>query len=147
MTDALMFRPLFSGILRDRRLGSFICGAALLQLIFTFLNFPSWPCPIFHTLGIPCPGCGMTRATLFLVHGEWRQALTMHAFAPIVVLALSLITVCTIAPRTRAEWIADRTEVVERYTGLTTLLLSGLILYWLARLLILQSAFVRLIQN
>jgi hypothetical protein len=89
----------------------------------------------------------MTRATLFLVHGEWRQALTMHAFAPIVVLALALITVCTIAPRTRAEWIADRTEVVERYTGLTTLLLSGLILYWLARLLILQSAFVRLIQS
>jgi len=71
----------------------------------------------------------------------------MHAFAPIVVLALALITFCTVAPKARAQWIADRAEIVERYTGLTTLLLSGLILYWLARLLILQSAFVRLIQS
>ena len=147
MTRATLFQPIFATILRDRRFGYVICTATFLQLALTLLRFPSWPCPIFHTLGVPCPGCGMTRATLFLVHGEWRQALTMHAFAPIVVLALALITVCTIAPRTRAEWIADRTEVVERYTGLTTLLLSGLILYWLARLLILQSAFVRLIQN
>ena len=70
----------------------------------------------------------------------------MHAFAPIAVLALALIGFCTIAPKAHAEWIADRAEIVERYTGLTTLLLGGLILYWLARLLILQSAFVRLIR-
>ena len=70
----------------------------------------------------------------------------MHAFAPIAVLALALIAFCTIAPKAPAEWIADRAEIVERYTGLTTLLLGGLILYWLARLLILQSAFVRLIR-
>jgi NhaP-type Na+/H+ or K+/H+ antiporter len=146
MTRATLFQPAFSAILHDRRLSSLISGVALLQLLLTLIRFPSWPCPVFHTLGVPCPGCGMTRATLFLVHGEWRQALLMHAFAPIAVLALALIAFCTIAPKPHAEWIADRAEIVERYTGLTTLLLGGLILYWLARLLILQSAFVRLIR-
>ena len=146
MTRATLFQPALSAILHDRRLSSLISGVALLQLLLTLTRFPSWPCPVFHTLGIPCPGCGMTRATLLLVQGEWRQALLMHAFAPITLLALSLIAFCTLAPKEHAEWIADRAEIVERYTGLTTLLLGGLILYWLARLLILQSAFVRLIQ-
>ncbi|HXI24433.1 MAG TPA: DUF2752 domain-containing protein [Pyrinomonadaceae bacterium] len=142
-----MFRPLFSSILRDRRLGSVICGAALLQLILAFLNFPSWPCPIFHTLGIPCPGCGMTRATLFLVRGEWKEALTLHAFAPVLLIAFAVIAFCAIAPRTHTERIAARIEVIESHTGITILLLSGLILYWLARMLILQTAFVRLING
>jgi Protein of unknown function (DUF2752) len=147
MTDAKIFRPLFSSILRDRRLGSFICGAAVLQLILAFLNFPSWPCPIFHTLGIPCPGCGMTRATLFLVRGEWKEALTLHAFAPVLLIAFAVIGFCAVAPRHHTERIAARMEIIESHTGITILLFSGLILYWLARMLILQTAFVRLIQG
>jgi hypothetical protein len=147
MTRAALFPPIFSAILHDRRLSSVICGATLLQLLLTLIRFPSWPCPVFHTLGIPCPGCGMTRATLFLIRGEWKQALVMHAYAPIVLVALALIAFCTIAPRRQAERIAKRAEIIERYTGLTTLLLGGLILYWLVRLLVLQAAFIRLIQD
>ena len=147
MTRAALFPPIFSAILHDRRLSSVICGATLLQLLLALIRFPSWPCPVFHTFGIPCPGCGMTRATLFLIRGEWKQALVMHAYAPIVLIALALITFCTIAPTRQAERMATRAEIIERYTGLTTLLLGGLILYWLVRLLVMQAAFVRLIQN
>jgi uncharacterized protein DUF2752 len=147
MTQAALFRPIFSAILHDRRLSSVICGASLLQLLLTLIRFPSWPCPIFHTLGVPCPGCGMTRATLFLIHGEWKQALVIHAYAPILLIALALITFCTIAPKRQAERIANRTEIIERYTGVSALLLGGLILYWLARLVVLQAAFIRLIQD
>src|ERR1041385_8266886 len=127
MTDAIMFRPLFSGILRDRRLGLVICGAALLQLILAFLNYPSWPCPIFHTLGIPCPGCGMTRATLFLVRGEWKEALAMHAFAPVLLVTILLIAFCALAPKTQVARLAEGTEILERHTGLTAFILGGLI--------------------
>src|SRR5712691_7839957 len=134
MTRAALFQPMFSAILRDRRFSSVISGAALLQLLLTLFRFPSWPCPVFHALGIPCPGCGMTRATLFLFRGEWKQAFTMHAFAPIFVIAFTVIAFCTIGPRDYTELIAARTETLERYTGLTNILLGGLILYWLARL-------------
>ena len=89
----------------------------------------------------------MTRATLFLFRGDLKQALIVHAFAPLLIAALAVITFCTIGPKAQTEWIAARTETLERYTGLTILLLSGLILYWLARLMILQTAFVRLIQQ
>lgn len=147
MTRGVLFKPVLASILRDRRLGLIICAAALMQLLMTMVGAPGWTCPIFHTLGVPCPGCGLTRATLFLFRGEWKQALTMHAYAPIFLSALIMITVCTIAPRNRAERFIVRTEAVERYTGITFILLGGLILYWLARLLLLQSAFVRLIQG
>ena len=147
MTKATLFSPVLSPILHDRRLSSIISGAALLQVLLVSLRLGGWPCPFFHTLGIPCPGCGMTRATLFLIQGEWKQALVMHAFAPVALVALSLILFCTISPRAQAERIADRAEYFERYTGLTALLLGGLILYWLARLVILRAAFVRLIHG
>ncbi len=117
----------------------------MLQVLLTSFHLGGWPCPFLHTLGIPCPGCGMSRATLFLIQGEWKQAFIMHAFAPVAVVALTLIVFCTLSPRDRAKLIADRAETFERYTGLTALLLAGLILYWLARLLILRTAFVRLI--
>jgi uncharacterized protein YjeT (DUF2065 family) len=145
MTQVSLFSPVLSPILHDRRLSSIISGTALLQVLLTGSGFPGWPCPLFHALGIPCPGCGMTRATLFLVRGEWKQAFTMHAFAPVLVIAMLLITFCALAPRTQVSRLAHGTEIIERHTGLTALILGGLIFYWLARLVIMQTAFVRLI--
>lgn len=147
MTQAKLFPSVLSPILLDRRLSSIISGVALLQVGLALFHVPGWQCPLFNALGIPCPGCGMTRATLFLVHGEWKQALLMHAFAPALIFGLALITVSAIAPKPLVRRLAGRTETVERYTGLTTLLLTGLVLYWLARLLIFQSAFIRLIER
>jgi hypothetical protein len=147
MSQGVIFKPILGTILRDRRLASIICGAAFLQLLLTWFRLPGWTCPLFHTFGIPCPGCGMTRATLFLVHGDWKQALTMHAYAPIILIGLIMIAVCTVAPRNHVDKIIVRTEAIERYTGISFILLGGLIVYWLARLLLLQAAFVRLIQG
>ena len=138
---------MLSTILRDRRLGSIICGAALLQLILSLFGIPGWTCPFFHTFGIPCPGCGLTRATLFLFRGDWKQALIMHAYAPIFLFGLVIIALCTIAPRHHVERIVMKAETMERYTGITLIILGGLIVYWLARLLFLQAAFIRLIQG
>lgn len=89
----------------------------------------------------------MTRATVFLFRGDLKQALTMHAYAPVFLAAFMLITLCTIGPRDYVERIVAKTERLESYTGITIILLGGLILYWLARLLLLQAAFVQLIQG
>ena len=35
-------------------------------------------CPMAGVLGIPCPGCGLTRATLALLRGDFRSALSLH---------------------------------------------------------------------
>ena len=71
----------------------------------------------------------------------------LHAFAPVFVVALIVIGVCTIVPRRHTQRIVAATEIAERYTGITAILLLGLIVYWLARLLIMPAAFVRMIQG
>lgn len=147
MTRPTIFAPIVSTILRDRKMNVAICGVASLQLLLTFFGLPGWQCPFFHAVGLPCPGCGMTRATLFLAHGDLRQAVITHAFAPFLLIALAIITFCAASPRAYVTAIANKAESLERYTGITGLLLIGLIVYWLARLLFMQGAFIRMIQG
>jgi Protein of unknown function (DUF2752) len=49
-------------------------------------------CPMAGVLGVPCPGCGLTRATLALAHGDLRGALHLHplvlVIAPIFIWAV-----------------------------------------------------------
>jgi hypothetical protein len=35
-------------------------------------------CPMAGILGVPCPGCGLTRASLALVHGDFARAFHFH---------------------------------------------------------------------
>jgi hypothetical protein len=45
-------------------------------------------CPLAGSFGIPCPGCGLTRATLALLQGDVRGALHFH---PLVLLVAPLV--------------------------------------------------------
>lgn len=49
---------------------------------FFFVDFPL--CPMKHMLGIPCPGCGLTRATESLVTGDVGAALAFHPLVPLI---------------------------------------------------------------
>ncbi len=55
---------------------------AVLALILGALGVAIWSdfplCPVAGTFGIPCPGCGLTRATLALLHGDVPSALAFH---------------------------------------------------------------------
>jgi hypothetical protein len=63
---------------------SFSGSGALLVLFVVALAFGAPFCPSAGFLGIPCPGCGLTRATLELLSGDIRAALSFH---PLVLLA------------------------------------------------------------
>ena len=50
-------------------------------------------CPVRRLTGLPCPGCGLTRSWVYLVHGWWRESFLAHPFGPpaaalVVVLAV-----------------------------------------------------------
>ncbi len=53
--------------------------------IFVALVLSDIPvCPTKNFFGIPCPGCGLTRATEALVVGDLLTMLRMHPLAPII---------------------------------------------------------------
>ncbi len=122
-------------------------GAAGLQLGTFALNLPTWPCPFLHVAGIPCPGCGLTRAIIALLNADWQTALALHAYAPIFVLAIFLIACATLLPPKPRRWFIGQFELVERRTGITAILLIGLVVYWLIRLLLFPEAFINLIKG
>lgn len=65
-------------------------GAAGAALFFAagWIGLPSGPgytvCAFRRITGIPCPGCGLTRAMAALARGELLLALHFHPFAPLV---------------------------------------------------------------
>lgn len=136
-----------SSILRDRRFALVFAGGVGLQIGLSALRLHPWQCPIFSSTGIPCPGCGLTRAIVLLLQGEWRASIQYHAFAPIFLFFSVATLVAILLPRSISGPVIYKAEALERQTRLTVIILTGLILYWLARLLFLNSAFVQLIRG
>ena len=66
-------------------------------------------CPFRALTGLPCPGCGMTRAFCALGHGELWRAVKFNALSPPLFLAaiLSWAGAATIILRARAahDWL------------------------------------------
>lgn len=70
--------------------------ALISPVVFAISNdFPL--CPSAGMLGLPCPGCGLTRATLLLAQGEFTRAFALHPLviplAPIYFGAVGLLGV------------------------------------------------------
>jgi uncharacterized protein DUF2752 len=141
------FDPVVFPLLRDRRLALVILaiGAVLIGL-FAF-GISAWPCPVLHATGIPCPGCGLTRATLFLLRGDLRTSLRYHAFAPVFLLGAGAISVAGLLPERLRLPVLEKLENFERRTGALYVLSIALVLYWLARLVFLNASFVQLIRG
>ena len=139
--------PILTSLVQNRTTGLLVAGAAGLQAGLTSLGLPGWQCPFLHVLGLPCPGCGLSRAIAELLHGDWYSSLKLHAFAPIFVVALLLIILATILPQNQRIWFINQLELVERRTGITALLLIGLMLYWLIRLLVFPEVFFYFIKG
>jgi hypothetical protein len=89
----------------------------------------------------------LTRALFFLIKGDLKTSLTYHAFAPLFLVGFLIMALASVLPdKARQVWI-DKLVNLEQRSGLVLIVLTGLILYWLARLVFLNSAFVQLIRG
>ncbi len=140
-------RPIVTALMANRIIGFGIMGAAVVQGSLIALGLPGWPCVFRHGLGLPCPGCGLSRAIAALLQGEWDTALAFHAFAPLILAGLILIVWASFLPERQRSWLIYQFERIERRTGLAALVLIGLFAYWLIRLLFFYEAYLNLIMS
>lgn len=86
-------------------LGAFFIGAQLIQ--YDYLNLGA--CGLRQSTGIPCPGCGGTRATIAYFNGQW---LTSLSYNPLVfgfcfvwsMQALNLLSYQLLKTRVHVRW-------------------------------------------
>jgi len=139
--------PILAPIFKDRVTGMVIIGAAVVHSGLTILGLPSWYCPFRSVLGVPCPGCGLSRAISALIHGDLAASFAYHAFAPLFLIGLLLTALIIFLPSNSRHQVINWVDYIERHTGVTAIFLIGLVLYWLARILILREAFFNLIMG
>jgi hypothetical protein len=127
--------PLFSSLLESRREGLIIFGAGALHLGLSLAGLPAWNCPIRAVTGLPCPGCGLTRATMQFVRGDFAGSFQTHAFAPIFLFTLLLMGIALVLPKSKRNNMIMKVAHFERRSGITAWVLSLLMFYWAFRLI------------
>ena len=132
-----------AALLRDRRVSLGVTAVAAAQVAGVAAGVGGWPCPVKAAFGIPCPGCGLTRASVALLRGEFATAFGLHAFAPVLLLGVAAFAVAGFLPGARRDAFAAFVGRVERRTRAAYVVLAGLLLYWSVRLLFLPGAFNR----
>jgi hypothetical protein len=94
-------------------------------------------CPLAGSFGIPCPGCGLTRATLALLHGDVRGALHFHPLVLLLTPLVVLIAGTSAWNLLRAPGSPARRQAAfsngRNVTVLATVLLALTLSVWLAR--------------
>jgi len=129
------FAPVFASMLHKRWVVLLFAGFGMIQVSLAVAGLSGWQCPIRSTLGVRCPGCGMTTAIAMLLNGEWHMALQTHAFAPLVLITWLLMLVAVTLPSQLLDKISRNVAWLEQRTGITAIILLSMVFYWLLRIL------------
>lgn len=129
------YAPVFSSLLENRREGAIILGASAAHLALCLAGLPGWECPILKATGVPCPGCGLTHATMQLFRGNVVASLQTHAFVPVLLIAMAVMLAAFILPQKNRLPLLSIVRNLETRSGLASLALSTLICYWFVRLM------------
>ncbi len=79
---------------RYKKTAAMLCAFFAAILFFlTLHHFTGTICLFNSVFGIPCPGCGLTRAAVFALQGRFTESLAMHPllFPALAVLAYMII--------------------------------------------------------
>jgi hypothetical protein len=91
-------------------------------------------CPVALLTGRPCPGCGLTRATLALLHGHVREAVGIHPLAPLVSpLLAGFLAYGAVVYVREGRWPANGGRAAGWVAGAGVVLWALLLGVWLAR--------------
>lgn len=135
MAPADLLRPWLAPLMRQRVLCRIMFAAVLGVGGASWLGWSLWPCPFAQVTGLPCHGCGMTRAFLAMLRGEWGAVMRLHPFAPFFALVGGVCSVVSFLPGGLAERLAGKIEIFERKTKLPALVLIFFACFGLLRML------------
>lgn len=119
------------------RSGSALGGLAVLAAAGALIAVDGYLCPFAALTGWPCPGCGLTRASLALLQGQFERALQLHPLVPVLLPLLGLVVARGFADGIGGRWAARSAKLwsaLRLESNAFWLLLTVLVLgVWLVR--------------
>ena len=103
-------------LIRERRLGWAMVAGGVLVAVSGLCGVSLFPCPFKQLTGLPCPGCGMTHATVALLRGDFRAMLSYHPLAPVFLLFWSVVVAGLLWPKEKRALMLERLDRLERRT-------------------------------
>ena len=100
-------------------------ATAVFSLLGGLITLGLMPCPTALILRVPCPGCGMTRATMALLHGNLHESFRFH---PLGLLILPVL-VTVFGVNTLVYVRTGRWGFVERQMGRSVTVVAGAFLF------------------
>ena len=134
-----LFAPVLGPLMQNRWIIVLLAAVTVVQVALTAAGTIAWQCPLKSTLGVVCPGCGLTRAIVLFVQGHWKAAIDLHAFAPIFFGGGIFLVVGSILPAGLQQKIAYKIAAFERLTGIVWLLILSILAYWILRIIYLMN--------
>ena len=129
-----LFVPVLGSLMQSRWIIVVLVALTAVQLILSAAATIAWQCPLKSTLGVICPGCGLTRALVLLAKGHWKAAIDLHAFAPVFFSVGIFLAIGSILPAGPQQKIAVRIAAFERRTGFVALIIVRVLIYWILRI-------------
>lgn len=127
-------KPWLAPLMADVVLCRVVVGFCAVLGIASLAGVPIWGCPFNMLTGLPCPGCGMTRAVNALLHGNWSQAITYHPLSPAYLIIGVLLT---IAATSTGAWrcrLVDGVKKLEQVTALPSMIVLFTVIFGLLRM-------------
>ena len=129
-----LFVPVLGPLMQNRWIIALLATLTFVQVTLTATGITAWQCPVRSTLGVLCPGCGLTRATVFLIQGHWQAAFDLHAFAPIFLGIGIFLAIGSFLPARLQQKAAYQITAFERHSGIVALFGLSFLLYWILRI-------------
>lgn len=64
-------------------------------------------CPFRLLSGLPCPGCGLTRSWVYLMHGHWSDAVAANPFGILSLLSVVAVIVAVVVALVRRQPVPE----------------------------------------
>ncbi len=128
------FPALVAGVIEDRRQTRALAALLVASLAANVLGASGWRCPIRAALGVPCPGCGLSRGAIELLSGHLSTALAWHPLAPVALAAAILLVVAALLPAPALRRLAVAVRHLEESAPLDPLVVTALLAVWALRL-------------
>lgn len=81
-------------------------GVGIVILATVMLYISGIGCPILRYTGIPCFGCGMTRACICFVQGKWAEAFYYHPMVYLMPFCVAVLFRMERFSGRQVKWIA-----------------------------------------